>query len=113
LKYTGLDLDFEKSFKKKNSTNIGELQHMKYICDKIILITKYEKLHTYFKTRVVSGIFGEFLCGHYYDIHQMNLGPFGSLNFLVENSLKICVFFKIFNNKGKIFYVFEEKSNTK
>jgi hypothetical protein len=27
------------------------------------------------------------------DIHQLNLGPFGSLRFLVENSLKICVSF--------------------
>ncbi len=26
------------------------------------------------------------------DIHQWNLGPFESLKFLVENSLKICVF---------------------
>jgi hypothetical protein len=41
------------------------------------------------------------------DIHQLNLGPFGSFKILVENSLKICVFFLIFsNNKGKIFYVF-------
>jgi hypothetical protein len=30
---------------------------MKYICDKIILVTEYEKLHTYFKTKVVGGIF--------------------------------------------------------
>jgi hypothetical protein len=45
LKYIGLNLDFKKSFKKKNPTNIGELQHMKYICDEIILVTKYEKLH--------------------------------------------------------------------
>ncbi len=28
------------------------------------------------------------------DLHQMNLGPFGSLKFLVENSFKICVFKK-------------------
>ncbi len=42
---------------KKTPTNIGELQHMKYICDKLILIMKYEKLHTYFKTKVVNGIF--------------------------------------------------------
>jgi hypothetical protein len=48
---------FRHSFEKKTPTNIGELQHMKYICDEIIFITKYEKLHTYFKTRVVGGIF--------------------------------------------------------
>jgi hypothetical protein len=57
LKYIGLDLDLKKSFKKKTLTNIGELQYMKYICDEIILVTEYEKLHTYFNTRVVGGIF--------------------------------------------------------
>jgi len=57
LKYIGLDLDLRQSFKKKNPTNIGELQHMKYICDEIILVVEYEKLHTYFKTRVMGGIF--------------------------------------------------------
>jgi hypothetical protein len=56
LKYIGLYLDLGKSFLKKISTNIGELQHMKYICDKIILVMEYEKLHTYFKTKV-GGIF--------------------------------------------------------
>jgi hypothetical protein len=62
LKYIGLDLKLRKSFKKKTPTNIGELHHMKYICDEIILVIKYEKLRTYFKTRVAGGIF----CGHYY-----------------------------------------------
>jgi hypothetical protein len=28
---------------KKNPTKIDELQHMKYICDEIILVTKYKK----------------------------------------------------------------------
>jgi hypothetical protein len=57
LKYIGLDLDLRKSFKKKTATNIGEFQHMKYICENIIFVTKYEKLHTYFKIRVVGGMF--------------------------------------------------------
>jgi hypothetical protein len=57
LKYIGLDLDLRKSIKKQNPTNIGELQYMKYICDKIILIIEYEKLHTYLKIKVVGGIF--------------------------------------------------------
>jgi len=47
LKYIGLDLNLRQSFKKKTPTNIGELQHMNYICNEIILVTKYEKLHTY------------------------------------------------------------------
>jgi hypothetical protein len=56
LKYIGLDLDLRQSFKKKTPTNTCEFQHLKYICDKIILITKYEKMHTYFKNRIVGGI---------------------------------------------------------
>ncbi len=113
LKYIGLDLDFLKTFFLKTPPNINELQHMKYICDEIILVTKYEKLHTYFKTRVVGGIFGEIFCGQWYYIHQLNLGSFGGLKFLVEISLKICVFFMFFNNKRKIIYVFKEKTNIK
>jgi hypothetical protein len=57
LKYIGLYLDLRKPFKKITPKNIGELQHMKYIGDEIIFITKYEKLHTYFKTGVVGGMF--------------------------------------------------------
>jgi hypothetical protein len=56
LKYIRLDLDLRKSFQNKTPKNIGELQHMKYICDEIILVIEYEKLHTYFKTRIVGGI---------------------------------------------------------
>jgi len=66
LKYIGLDLDLGQSFKKKTSTNICELQHMEYICDKIILVTEYEKLHTYFKLGLWVEFFDEFVCGHYY-----------------------------------------------
>jgi hypothetical protein len=53
--------------------------------------------------------FGEFFVVTIIDIHQMNLGAFGNLKFLVEDSLKIFVFFLFFNNNGKIFYVFEKK----
>jgi hypothetical protein len=42
----------------KNSTNIEKIECMEYICDKIILITKFENLNIYFKTRVVDGILG-------------------------------------------------------
>jgi hypothetical protein len=66
LNYVELDLDLRQSLKKKTPTNIGELEHMKYICAEIIFVTKYEKLHTYFKTRVEVEFFGEFSCGHYY-----------------------------------------------
>ncbi len=47
------------------------------------------------------------------DIHQLSLGPFEGLKFLVENSLKICVFFILFSNKDKIFYIFKINPNTK
>jgi hypothetical protein len=50
---------------------------MKYICYKIILVTKFEKIDIYLKTRIVGGSFGEFfLMVNYIDIHQLNLGPF-------------------------------------
>jgi hypothetical protein len=42
---------------KQTPINIGELQHMKYICDETVFVIKYEKLHTYFKTKVVGGNF--------------------------------------------------------
>jgi hypothetical protein len=42
----------------KNSTNIEEFECMEYICDKIIVVTKFENLNMYFKTRVVDGILG-------------------------------------------------------
>jgi hypothetical protein len=57
LKYIGLDFNLRQSIKRKTPKNIGELQHMKYICDEIIFIIEYEKLHTYFKTKVLGGIF--------------------------------------------------------
>jgi len=56
LKYIAVDLDLRQSIKRKTPKNIGELQHMKYICDEIILVMDYEKLHTYFKTWVIGGI---------------------------------------------------------
>jgi len=31
---------------------------MKYICDKIIPLIEFEKLHIYFKTKVVGAILG-------------------------------------------------------
>jgi hypothetical protein len=35
------------------------------------------------------------------DIHQLNLGPFGSLKILVENSLEICFFLIFLAKKEK------------
>jgi hypothetical protein len=44
------------------------------------------------------------------DIHQLNLGPFGNLHLLAENSLKKIFFFIFFNNKNKLFYALKEKT---
>jgi hypothetical protein len=84
---------------------------MKYICDKIILITKFIKLHTYFKTKVVVEFLANFFVVIIIDIHQLNLGPFGSLNYLVKNSLKLCVFFSFISTiKEKYFMYLKKKS---
>jgi len=39
----------------KNLTNMKELENMEYIYDKVMFITKFEKLHIHFKTRVGGG----------------------------------------------------------
>jgi hypothetical protein len=39
------------------TTNLEEFEHMGYICDEIIVVIEYEKLHIHFKTRIVGGIF--------------------------------------------------------
>ncbi len=44
------------------------------ICDKIILITEFENLNTYFKTKVVDGILVNFFMMYDVDIHQLHLG---------------------------------------
>jgi hypothetical protein len=43
------------------------------------------------------------------DIHQLNLGPFGSLRIFVENSLKICVFSIFLAIKVKYFMYLKKK----
>jgi hypothetical protein len=42
----------------KIPTNIEEFEYMEYNCDEIILITKFENLNMYFKSRIVDGILG-------------------------------------------------------
>jgi hypothetical protein len=66
LKYIGLYLDLKQSLEKETPTNIGELQHMKYICDEIIFVAKYENLHTYIKTRLWMEFIGEISCDQLY-----------------------------------------------
>jgi hypothetical protein len=42
----------------KISRNIEKIECMEYICDQIILATKFENLNMYFKNKVDDGIFG-------------------------------------------------------
>jgi hypothetical protein len=61
----------------KNPINIEKLGDMKYICDKIILVTKFENCVYISKL----GFWVEFLDESFFvvygiDIHQLNLGPF-------------------------------------
>jgi hypothetical protein len=46
-------------FKTKN---VKELEHMEYIRDEVILVTKHEKLHIYFKPKLWVEFFVEFFC---------------------------------------------------
>jgi hypothetical protein len=60
LKYIRLDLNLRQSTFLKTLTNTSEFQHMKYICDEIILVTEYEKSS---KLGLWVEFFGEFFCG--------------------------------------------------
>jgi hypothetical protein len=51
FKYIWLDLHL-------NYSNIEEFECMKYICDNIIFVTKFEILYIYLKIKVVGEIFG-------------------------------------------------------
>jgi len=106
LKHIGLDLELRQSFKMKTPTKIGELQHMKYISNIIIFIMKYEKLHTYFKTKVMGGTFWWNFCDHYFLYTSIESRVILKFKCFAENSFKICVFS---SNKSKILCVFKEK----
>jgi hypothetical protein len=74
-------------------TNIEELEHMEYICDKLIPVIKFENFHIYFKTRVVVEFLGDlFFMVYDIDIYQLNLRTFRNWIFFDEIPFKICVF---------------------
>jgi len=87
---------------------------MKYIYDKIILVTKYEKLHTYFKTKVVGGFFWWFFfCGHYYwYISNESRAIWKFKNFGWKFIKNMC-FFIFPAIKAKYFMYLTKKINTK
>jgi hypothetical protein len=58
FKYIWLTLDLKQLIILKNFTNIENFEHMKYICNIIIFMTKFQNLRMYFKTKIVGGIFG-------------------------------------------------------
>jgi hypothetical protein len=64
FKYIWLVLNLIWSIIMKNLTNIENFEHMKYICDKIIFIAKFEILNIYFKIKVLDGILGRL----FYDV---------------------------------------------
>jgi hypothetical protein len=72
------------------------------------------KLHIYFKTNVVSGIFGWiFFMVYDIDIHELNLRPFKNLKFLDEVSFLKCVFFFIFEQwMHNNIYILKKKTTT-
>jgi len=43
------------------TTNVKELDHMKYICDEVILVTKHEKLHIKLHLNCIEGILNIYL----------------------------------------------------
>ncbi len=97
----------------KNSTNIEKFECIEYIRDKIILITKFENLNIYFKTKVVDGTHGWiFFMMYDIDIHQLNLWKFRNSKFLDGPLFRKCVFLHLFNNECIVMPYFKEKTIT-
>ncbi len=96
----------------KIPTNIEEFEYMEYICDQIIVVTKFENLIIYFKTKVVDGVLGWIFLWYFIDIHQLNLGQFRNLKFLDEIPLRKCVFWEFFTNECIIIFSFYKKPTT-
>jgi hypothetical protein len=80
---------------------------MEYICDEIILVIEYEKLHIYIYIYIYiyisNGLWVEFFVDYFVmddmDIHQLSFKPFRILEFFLENPFKKCVFLHLFTNK--------------
>ncbi len=85
----------------KSPINIEKFEHMEYICDKIIHVTKFENFNIYTpKLRLWMEFLGEIFYGVWsIDIHKLNLEYFKILKFLDEIPFKKCVFFHLFNNE--------------
>ncbi len=94
--YIWLALNFIYSIILRDSTKIEYFECMEYICDKIILVTKFENLNIYFKTKVMDGILGCFFKVYDIDIHQLNLRKFRNLKFLDEIPFKKCIIISYF-----------------
>ncbi len=74
---------------------------MEYICDKVMFVTKFEKLHINFKTRVGGGMIVYFFFnGVWYlfrSIKYRNI--FKLMFFWMEFHLKLLFYFKFFGKK--------------
>ncbi len=85
---------------------------MEYICDKIILVTKFEKNAYILQNQGCEWNFWvNFFMVYDIDIHELNLRPFKNWKFLDEISLKK-MFFAFLNNKCIIRYILKKKTTT-
>jgi len=95
----------------KNPTNNEKLECMEYICDKIIFVTKFEKIAYIFQNYGCEwNYWVNFFMAYDIDVHELNLIPFRYLKFLDVNSFKKCVFF-ILNNKCIVIFFLGKKKH--
>jgi hypothetical protein len=76
---------------------------MKYICVKINMSQNMKYYKCTSKLRLWVKFCSDFFVVNDIELHQLNLGPFRSLNFLIENPFKKCVFFALLSNKWIIY----------
>ncbi len=72
---------------------MNKLECIEYICDKIILVIKFEKFAYMFQNQGCEwNSWVNFLMMYDNDIHELNLGPFKDLKFFDEILFKFLFF---------------------
>jgi len=71
------------------------IKHIKYIYHEIIFFTEHEKLHTYFKTKVVVNFFVNFFLMSDIDAHQLTVESFKMLIFSLKIYSNIYIYLNI------------------
>jgi len=69
------------------------IKHTKYIYDEIIFFTEHEKLHTYFKTKVVVKYFVNFFLMNDIDTHRLTVESF---KFFFFHCIQIYIYIYIY-----------------